>query len=593
MGFTLGRTLCALTWGSLARTVTSETLAYTLAGKYDDDVGGYPNGMPAPCESPLANASACSVAASELGLTYGGETPTCVNATISLWREETTDYSYTGTFELYTYITSTDLKGDEVFSATLAANNEAAVTIATAEVFTVCLTPGAYAGCAYVADGSTNSAAFNWEMGSPNKEVAGEAAGTAKDQTSCGDQGSFTVSLTTGCYRQDDYLFFRDTLPYGESCGTVDYCMCESVDSTRYELQLSGTCPTAISTANGYNATDCARAFGLIIEGGLVEREGVYGDDEVEWPCEDTDEGCGPVWVVVDSGSPTGCFYEADSDSGTVYFNNDNTSTVECSGNQPCVCQPVPDPTSYPTWSPSTSPTVSPTLTYAPTPLVPPTPQPTTDDTTFVAGSFDVAFVSYSFPPDATDFANIKEMLETQLGLDAVDSDGQLTAFNITSSANRRRLLGLGSSSSSSSSDGKTNSTIGSAGSAWRSLSSSGVTWSVTFTLQEGFRQVSGGTSAADLLTSVTSVLSSTAFFNALTLEVNPNGHNAFSVTNVVAGVVTPFPTGQPTLEPSLMPTVVPSAGGAGTVSSAASSSVLLIVVALVSTHARCKYIFF
>lgn len=218
-------------------------------------------------------------------------------------------------------------------------------------------------------------------------------------------------------------------------------------------------------------------------------------------------------------------------------------------------------------------------MTYAPTPLVPPTPQPTTDDTTFVAGSFEVAFASYSFPPDADDFTNIKEMLETQLGLDAVDSDGQLTAFNITSSANHRRLLGL------SSIDGKTNSAIGSVGSAWRSLSSSGVTWTVTFTLQEGFRQVSGGTSAADLLTNVTSVLSSTAFFNALTQEVNPNGHNAFSVTNIVTGVVTPFPTSQPTLEPSLMPTVVPSAGGAGTVSSAASSSVLLIVVALVNEH--------
>lgn len=576
MGFSLGRTLCALTWGSLARIVTCESLAYTLAGK-SYNFGDYPNGMPAPCESPLANTSACSVAASELGLTYGGETPTCVNATVRLYREDATDYDYIGSFELWTY--DNDVKVSEVFTATLAAGNTVAVTDSTAELFTVCLTPGTYAGCGFVEGGNADSTAFNWEVLSPSGEIDGETGANAEGQASCGDQGFFTVTLTTGCYRQDDNLFFRDTLPYGENCGTLDYCMCESVDSTRYELQLSGTCPTAISTANGYNATDCARAFGLIIEGGLVEREREAGTTDT-WPCEETDEGCGPVWVVLDSNSPTGCFYEADS--GTVYFNNDNTTTVECSGNLPCVCQPVPDPTSNPTWSPSSSPTVFPTVTYAPTPLVPPTPQPTTDDTTFVAGSFEVAFASYSFPPDADDFANIKEMLETQIGLDAVDSDGQLTAFNITSSANRRRLLGLGSSSSS---DGQTNSAIGSVGSARRSLSSSGVTWTVTFTLQEGFRQVSGGTSAADLLTSVTSVLSSTAFFNALTQEVNPNGHNAFSVTNVVTGVVTPFPTGQPTLEPSLMPTVVPSAGGAGTVSSAASSSVLLIVVALVNEH--------
>ena len=589
MGFSLGRTLCALTWGTCARIVTSEGAAYTLAGE-SCIVGEYPNGMPAPCASPLADASACSAAASDLGLTFGGESPTCVNATVRLWRdgEAATDYSYTGSFELWTYDTTTDLKVSEVLSATLAANNVPAISYGTAELFTVCLAPGAYAGCAYVNGSNSDSDAFNWEVESPNGEVSGETAATASSQTSCGDQGSFTVALTTGCYRQDDSLFFRDSLPYGESCGMESYCICESVDATRYELQVSGTCATAISTADGYNATDCARAFELTIEGGLVEREQA-ADTTDTWPCEATAEGCGPVWVVVDSGSPPGCFYEADL--GAVYFNNDETTTAECSANLPCICLPVPDPTSQPTWLPSTSPSSSPTVTYAPTTLIPPTPMPTTDDTTLVAGSFGIVFDSYPYAPDATDFINIKAALSTQLGLDDIDSDGELTAFNISTSANRRRLLGLGrsTSSSASSSSAGSVSSASSAGndlsSVWRSLASSGVTWTVSFTLKEGFRQVNGA-SAADLLASVTSVLNSTAFTTALSQEL---ASLTFSVTGIVTGVVTPFPTAQPTLEPSPMPTVVPTPGGDGIVAATASSSVLLIVIALVKKEKYLK----
>jgi len=342
-------------------------IAYTLAGIFLF-VGNYPNGMPAPCESPLVNASACSVAASELGLTYGGETSKCVNATVKLYREGATAYNYNGSFELWTYDVGTGAKVSEVFTATLAAGNAVAVSDSTAELFIVCLAPGTYAGCGFVEGGNADSAAFNWEVLSPNGEIGGETGANAGGVSTCTDQGSFTVSLTTGCYRHDDYLFFRDTLPYGENCGTLDYCMCESVDSTRYALQLSGACPTAISAANGYNATDCARAFGLTYDRGYVER--VYGDDVVEWPCEETHAGCGPVWVVEDSGSPTGCFYDANT--GVVSFNNDNTSTVECSNNQPCVCQTVPDPTSYPTWSPSTSPAFSPLLPMHPLWTTPP-----------------------------------------------------------------------------------------------------------------------------------------------------------------------------------------------------------------------------
>ena len=157
--------------------------AYTLAAERIN-VGDYPNGMPAACVAPLASASACAAAATVLGLTYGGETPTCVNATVKLYREDATDLNYTGSFEIWTFDAEADSKDEKVYSAALAANNDYAVSDTSAVTFTVCLAPGTYAACGYVGGGgNADSAAFNWEVGSDNGELDGDLGANAGGQT--------------------------------------------------------------------------------------------------------------------------------------------------------------------------------------------------------------------------------------------------------------------------------------------------------------------------------------------------------------------------------------------------------------------------